>query len=168
MLWYGSLTISSCGTFCLCDDICLPGLGLWVDGDHIAIYKGTVNDPTTFPLPNKSEGSYHWAFERLLAASLVPITGAAFVTSGSAYPVLDGLLGVSLVMHSHIGVCLSSSTSAALELTKSAFFSHRRIRYFPRFRRPFGNHCGISLTTSWWTTYIHASSQNSVRLSLGF
>ncbi|KAF9792635.1 mitochondrial inner membrane protein [Thelephora terrestris] len=67
------------------------------------IYKGTVNDPTTFPPPNKSEGSYHWAFERLLAASLLPLTGAAFVTSGSAYPVLDGLLGVSLVMHSHIG-----------------------------------------------------------------
>jgi len=67
------------------------------------IYKGTVNDPTTFPPPNKSQGSYHWAFERLLAASLLPITGAAFVTSGSAYPVLDGILGVSLVMHSHIG-----------------------------------------------------------------
>ena len=64
-----------------------------------------MNDPTTFPPPNKSHGSYHWAFERLLAASLLPITGAAFVTSGSAYPVLDGILGVSLVMHSHIGVC---------------------------------------------------------------
>jgi len=67
------------------------------------IYKGTVNDPTTFPPPNRSHGSYHWAFERLLAASLLPITGAAFVTSGSTYPVLDGILGVSLVMHSHIG-----------------------------------------------------------------
>jgi len=67
------------------------------------IYKGTANNPTTFPPPNKSHGSYHWAFERLLAASLLPITGAAFVTSGSAYPVLDGILGVSLVMHSHIG-----------------------------------------------------------------
>lgn len=67
-----------------------------------------MNDPTTFPPPNKSHGSYHWAFERLLAASLLPITGAAFVTSGSAYPVLDGILGVSLVMHSHIGVCLFS------------------------------------------------------------
>lgn len=67
------------------------------------IYKGTVNDPTTFPPPNKSHGSYHWAFERLLAASLIPLTTAAFATSGSAYPVLDGILGVSLVMHSHIG-----------------------------------------------------------------
>jgi succinate dehydrogenase (ubiquinone) membrane anchor subunit len=32
------------------------------------------------------------------------MTAAAFVTSGSSYPVLDGLLGLSLVMHSHIGV----------------------------------------------------------------
>lgn len=32
------------------------------------------------------------------------MTAAAFATSGTAYPVLDGLLGISLVMHSHIGV----------------------------------------------------------------
>lgn len=69
-----------------------------------AVYKGTVNDPTEFPPPSKSHGSYHWAFERLLSAGLVPLTAAAFVTSGSNYPVLDGILGVSLVMHSHIGV----------------------------------------------------------------
>lgn len=70
----------------------------------LAIYKGTVNDPTTFPPPNRTHGSHHWAFERLLSAGLVPLTAAAFVTSGSAYPVLDGLLGISLVVHSHIGV----------------------------------------------------------------
>ena len=74
-----------------------------------AIYKGTVNDPTTFPPPSKSKGSYHWAFERLLSAGLVPLTAAAFVTSGSHYPVLDGLLGISLVIHSHIGVRLPVS-----------------------------------------------------------
>jgi len=67
------------------------------------IYKGTVNDPTTFPTPSKSAGSHHWAFERLLSAGLVPLTAAAFVTSGTSHPVLDGLLGISLVMHSHIG-----------------------------------------------------------------
>ena len=70
----------------------------------IAILKGTVNDPTTFPPSSRSHGSYHWAFERLLSASLVPLTAAAFVTSGSNYPVLDGLFGVGLIMHSHIGV----------------------------------------------------------------
>ncbi|KAI0264323.1 mitochondrial inner membrane protein [Russula aff. rugulosa BPL654] len=67
------------------------------------IYKGTVNEPTTFPLANKSNGSHHWTFERLLAAGLVPLTGAAFVTSGSFTPLLDGLLGISLIVHSHIG-----------------------------------------------------------------
>ncbi|EKM50049.1 uncharacterized protein PHACADRAFT_264548 [Phanerochaete carnosa HHB-10118-sp] len=67
------------------------------------IYKGTVNDPTTFPPPNRSHGSYHWAFERLLSASLIPMTAAAYVTSGTNYPVLDGILGMSLIVHSHIG-----------------------------------------------------------------
>ena len=69
-----------------------------------AIYRGTVNDPTPFPAPSKTHGSYHWAFERILSAGLVPLTVASFVTSGTNYPIIDGLLGVSLVMHSHIGV----------------------------------------------------------------
>ena len=63
-----------------------------------------MNDPTPFPPPSKSHGSYHWAFERMLSAGLVPLTVASFVTSGSNYAILDGILGVSLVMHSHIGV----------------------------------------------------------------
>ncbi|PPQ86567.1 hypothetical protein CVT25_006159 [Psilocybe cyanescens] len=67
------------------------------------IIQGTVNDPTTFPPPSRSHGSYHWSFERLLSAGLVPLTAAAFFTTGSNYPVIDGLLGVTLVMHSHIG-----------------------------------------------------------------
>ena len=83
-------------------------------GGRLAIYKGTVNDPTTFPPPQKSAGSHHWTFERLLSAGLVPLTAAAFVTSGSPAPLLDGLLGISLVVHSHIGVrapCLPFSPS---------------------------------------------------------
>lgn len=67
-----------------------------------------MNDPTTFPPSSRSHGSHHWAFERLLSASLVPLTAAAFVTSGSNYPVLDALFGVGIVMHSHIGVCFFS------------------------------------------------------------
>ncbi|KAF8579281.1 SDHD, membrane anchor subunit of succinate dehydrogenase [Ramaria rubella] len=67
------------------------------------ILRGSVNDPTTFPPPSKSEGSHHWAFERLLSASLIPLTGAAFATGGSSYPVLDGILGIGLVVHSHLG-----------------------------------------------------------------
>ncbi|KAI0296728.1 CybS-domain-containing protein [Multifurca ochricompacta] len=64
---------------------------------------GTVNDPTTFPPPSKSHGSHHWSFERLLSAGLVPLTAAAFVSSGSPTPLIDGLLGLSLIVHSHIG-----------------------------------------------------------------
>jgi hypothetical protein len=68
------------------------------------IWRDTVNDALPFPAPVKSHGSYHWAFERLLSAALVPTTAAAFVVSPTAYPTLDALLGISLVFHSHIGV----------------------------------------------------------------
>jgi len=67
------------------------------------IPRGTVNDSLPFPPPARSEGSRHWAFERVLSASLVPLTVCAFVTSGSHYAVLDGIFGVALVVHSHIG-----------------------------------------------------------------
>lgn len=53
--------------------------------DLIAILKGTVNDATSFPSPNAAHGSYHWAFERVLSASLIPVMGAAAVSTGSAY-----------------------------------------------------------------------------------
>ncbi|KAL1749194.1 CybS-domain-containing protein [Schizophyllum fasciatum] len=65
-----------------------------------AIYIGTVNDPVDFPPPSRTHGSYHWAFERLLSAALIPLTAGAFVVNGS---VVDGLLGLTLVVHSHIG-----------------------------------------------------------------
>ena len=63
-----------------------------------------MNDATTFPSPSPMHGSYHWAFERLLSAALVPMTAAAFATSGSSHAILDGVLAVTLVMHTHIGV----------------------------------------------------------------
>ncbi|KAI0764862.1 mitochondrial inner membrane protein [Fomes fomentarius] len=65
--------------------------------------QGQRERPHSFPPPSKTHGSHHWAFERILSASLVPLTVAGFVTSGTNYPIIDGLLGVSLVMHSHIG-----------------------------------------------------------------
>jgi len=67
------------------------------------LIRGNVNDATPYPPPSKSHGSHHWAFERLLSAALIPLTGAAFVVSGTAHPILDGLLAVSLIVHSHIG-----------------------------------------------------------------
>jgi succinate dehydrogenase (ubiquinone) membrane anchor subunit len=54
-----------------------------------------------FPPPDKSHGSYHWTFERLLSASLVPLVASTAVTSVN--PVLDGILAVAIVAHSHIG-----------------------------------------------------------------
>lgn len=62
--------------------------------------QGTVNDPTPFPAPNKAHGSYHWTFERLLSASLVPLVGATAVSSVN--PILDGILSVAIVAHSHM------------------------------------------------------------------
>lgn len=67
----------------------------------LAFIKGTVNDPTTFPEPNKAHGSYHWTFERLLSAALIPVVGATFVTSPN--PILDGVLATTLILHSHLG-----------------------------------------------------------------
>ncbi|RXW20050.1 hypothetical protein EST38_g5815 [Candolleomyces aberdarensis] len=67
------------------------------------IPKGSANDATTFPPPSPTHGSYHWVFERSLSAALIPLTAAAFVTSGSNFPIVDNLLGLSLVIHSHLG-----------------------------------------------------------------
>ncbi|EJU05231.1 mitochondrial inner membrane protein [Dacryopinax primogenitus] len=67
------------------------------------IIRGTVNDAVPYPHPSRSHGSYHWSFERLLCAALIPLTGATFVVSGTAHPILDGLLAVSIIVHSHIG-----------------------------------------------------------------
>ncbi|KAG9120875.1 membrane anchor subunit of succinate dehydrogenase, Sdh4 [Ceratobasidium sp. 392] len=67
------------------------------------VLEGSVNEPTTFPEPNRMHGSHHWAFERLLSVALVPMTVSAFAVSPTAYPILDGVLAISLVVHSHIG-----------------------------------------------------------------
>ncbi|KAF8333459.1 CybS-domain-containing protein [Cantharellus anzutake] len=69
----------------------------------IAIWRDGPNDATPFPTPSKVEGSHHWSYERLLSAALVPLTASAVAVSGSAHPIVDGMLGVALVVHSHIG-----------------------------------------------------------------
>ncbi|KAK6338816.1 hypothetical protein TWF696_009625 [Orbilia brochopaga] len=69
-------------------------------GPQIVI--GTVNDPVPIPTSNAAHGSYHWAFERLIALGMVPLTIAPFV-AGTANPALDAALGTALVLHSHIG-----------------------------------------------------------------
>ena len=56
------------------------------------------------------------------------MTAAAFATSGTAYPVLDGLLGISLVMHSHIGV----GNVAGYSPYSITLISRRAVRRRPR------------------------------------
>ncbi|KAF1343947.1 CybS-domain-containing protein [Delphinella strobiligena] len=64
--------------------------------------QGTVNDPVKVPHPHPTHGSYHWSFERLMSAALIPLTIAPFA-SGSLNPTLDALLCATLLIHSHIG-----------------------------------------------------------------
>ncbi|KAK6201886.1 membrane anchor subunit of succinate dehydrogenase, Sdh4 [Pestalotiopsis sp. IQ-011] len=66
------------------------------------VIKGTVNDPAPVPTPSPSHGSYHWTFDRLLAAGLVPLTVAPFA-AGSLNPVLDATLCGAILVHSHTG-----------------------------------------------------------------
>jgi CybS, succinate dehydrogenase cytochrome B small subunit len=109
-------------------------------GFQIAIYKGSVNESTTFSPADRSHGSYHWTFERLLAAGLVPLTGAAFVTSGSSTPLLDGLLCLSLIVYN----------------TPIFYFCFLTSLIPPP---------GFSLTVFLWITFISASSLSWARCS---
>lgn len=61
-----------------------------------------MNDPAPVPYSNAAHGSYHWTFERLLAASLVPLSIAPFA-SGSLNPTLDAVLCGTVLLHSHLG-----------------------------------------------------------------
>ena len=133
--------------------------GALTDGFGLAIYKGTVNDPTTFPPAKKSVGSHHWTFERLLSASLVPLTAAAFATSGSPTPLLDGLLGISLIVHSHIGVRFPPPPSSPSSSSTGAY------AYPSCLALVVGK--SLSSTPYWWIMFTSASFPPSARFSLG-
>ncbi|KAK6949568.1 hypothetical protein Daesc_009651 [Daldinia eschscholtzii] len=66
------------------------------------VIKGTVNDPAPIPETSPSHGSYHWTFERLIAAGIIPLTIAPFA-GGSLNPGLDAILCSLLLVHSHLG-----------------------------------------------------------------
>jgi succinate dehydrogenase (ubiquinone) membrane anchor subunit len=77
----------------------------------LALHKSTlriltpppsVNDAATVPDSSYAHGSYHWSFERLISAGLIPLTIAPFA-AGSLNPVLDGLFISTILIHSHIG-----------------------------------------------------------------
>ena len=63
---------------------------------------GTTNDPVPVPDPDYAHGSYHWSFERIVSAGLIPLTIAPFA-AGSLNPLTDSILCALLVVHSHIG-----------------------------------------------------------------
>jgi succinate dehydrogenase (ubiquinone) membrane anchor subunit len=79
---------------------------------------GTTNDPVPVPDPDYAHGSYHWSFERIVSAGLIPLTIAPFA-AGSLNPLTDSILCALLVVHSHIG------------------FESCIIDYFPAKRVPF-------------------------------
>ena len=66
--------------------------------------KGTVNDAAETFEAHKAHGSYHWTFERLLSAGLIPIMGGAAVSTGSAYAsfTLSFFLGLTFYHSSQI------------------------------------------------------------------
>ncbi|KAH9863856.1 hypothetical protein J1614_009788 [Plenodomus biglobosus] len=64
--------------------------------------EGTTNDPVPVPNPDYAHGSYHWTFERIVSAGLIPLTLAPFA-AGSLNPITDSILCALLVVHSHIG-----------------------------------------------------------------
>ncbi|KAF2638344.1 mitochondrial succinate dehydrogenase cytochrome b560 subunit D [Massarina eburnea CBS 473.64] len=64
--------------------------------------QGTANDPVEVPTSSPAHGSYHWSFERVVSAGLVPLTIAPFA-AGSLNPVTDSILCALLVIHSHMG-----------------------------------------------------------------
>ncbi|KAM0795588.1 CybS-domain-containing protein [Usnea florida] len=66
------------------------------------VIDGTANDPAPVPHPSPTHGSYHWAFERLISAALIPLTVAPFA-AGTLNPIMDAILCATIVIHSHIG-----------------------------------------------------------------
>lgn len=61
-----------------------------------------MNDATPVPPADPSHGSYHWTFERLVSAGLIPLTIAPFA-AGSLNPMTDAILCGTILVHSHIG-----------------------------------------------------------------
>ena len=85
--------------------------------------RDAVNDPAPVPPPSPSHGSYHWTFDRLVAAGLIPLTIAPFA-AGSLNPTMDAILCASLLIHSHTGfqnIIIDYVPSKRLPKTRKAF-----------------------------------------------
>ncbi|KAK0618405.1 CybS-domain-containing protein [Bombardia bombarda] len=82
-----------------------------------------VNDPAPVPPTSPSHGSYHWTFDRLIAASLIPLTVAPFA-AGSLNPTMDAVLAAMILIHSHTGfqaIIVDYIPTKRLPKTRKAF-----------------------------------------------
>ncbi|MCJ1454108.1 membrane anchor subunit of succinate dehydrogenase, Sdh4 [Mycoblastus sanguinarius] len=88
------------------------------------IIDGTANDPAPIPQPSPTHGSYHWAFERLISAALIPLTVAPFA-AGTLNPITDAILCATIIIHSHIGfqsIIIDYIPSKRLPKTRALFW----------------------------------------------
>lgn len=88
------------------------------------IIEGTANDPAPIPDPSPTHGSYHWTFERLGSAALIPLTIAPFA-AGSLNPITDAALCATILIHSHIGfqsIIIDYIPGKRLPRTKALFW----------------------------------------------
>lgn len=61
-----------------------------------------MNDPAPIPPTSPSHGSYHWTFDRIVAAGLIPMVLTPFA-AGSINPTLDAALCGLMLIHTHQG-----------------------------------------------------------------
>lgn len=64
---------------------------------------GTANDATPTPPIDKVHGSYHWAFEKIIVAGMVPLAVAPFA-GASLSPILDASLATLILLHAQLGL----------------------------------------------------------------
>lgn len=63
--------------------------------------KKNENEVSKFVMPNYVDGSFHWSYERAASVALIPLISTQAIYG--AHPVLDGVLGLILPLHLHIG-----------------------------------------------------------------
>lgn len=64
---------------------------------------GTVNDAYVPPPMEMSEGSFHWAYERLITVGMAPLIVFPFI-AGVDYPLVDAAMGSLILLHSRYGL----------------------------------------------------------------
>ncbi|ODV67550.1 hypothetical protein HYPBUDRAFT_196546 [Hyphopichia burtonii NRRL Y-1933] len=62
----------------------------------------TVNEPYKPPQSDPYEGSYHWAYERMVSTALVPLLMVPFI-GGVNHPIIDATFCVTLLVHCQSG-----------------------------------------------------------------